>query len=63
MKSPENHFTHLEMTTENRDTAVIFADGAGATCIEAVESSDDIGIIASRQSKVVNGAGEDMNWE
>lgn len=38
---------YLELTTENRDTAVIFADGAGATCIEAVESSDDIGIIAS----------------
>ena len=38
---------YLELTTENRDTAVIFADGAGATCIEAVESSNDIGIIAS----------------
>ena len=38
---------YLELTTENRDTAVIFADGAGAVCIEAVESSNDIGIIAS----------------
>lgn len=38
---------YLELTTENRDTAVIFADGAGAVCMEAVESGDDIGIIAS----------------
>ena len=38
---------YLELTTVNRDTAVIFADGAGAACIEAVESSEDIGIIAS----------------
>ncbi len=38
---------YLELTTENRDTAVIFADGAGAVCIEAVESSDEVGIITS----------------
>ncbi len=38
---------YLELTTENRDTAVIFADGAGAACIEAVETSGDIGIITS----------------
>jgi 3-oxoacyl-[acyl-carrier-protein] synthase-3 len=38
---------YLELTTENRDTAVIFADGAGAVCIEAVESSKEIGIITS----------------
>ncbi len=30
---------YLELTTENRDTAVIFADGAGAVCIEAVDTS------------------------
>jgi len=38
---------YLELTTENRDTAVIFADGAGAACIEAVETSEDVGIITS----------------
>ena len=38
---------YLELTTENRDTAVIFADGAGATCINAVESNQKVGIIAS----------------
>ena len=38
---------YLELTTEYRDTAVIFADGAGAVCIEAVESSEEVGIITS----------------
>jgi 3-oxoacyl-[acyl-carrier-protein] synthase-3 len=38
---------YLELTTENRDTAVIFADGAGAACIQAVETDQDIGILAS----------------
>jgi len=35
------------LTTENRDTAVIFADGAGAVCIEAVEAIEEVGIITS----------------
>ncbi|MBW2613074.1 MAG: ketoacyl-ACP synthase III [Deltaproteobacteria bacterium] len=38
---------YLEITTENRDTAVIFADGAGAVCIEAVETNNNVGIITS----------------
>jgi len=38
---------YLELTTENRDTAVIFADGAGAVCIEAVETRKKVGIITS----------------
>ena len=38
---------YLELTTENRDTAVIFADGAGAVCIQAVETDQDVGILAS----------------
>ena len=38
---------YLELTTENRDTAVIFADGAGAVCIEAVETNKEVGVIAS----------------
>ena len=38
---------YLELQTEYRDTAVIFADGAGAVCIEAVETSEDVGIITS----------------
>ncbi|MFH1983595.1 MAG: beta-ketoacyl-ACP synthase III [Pseudomonadota bacterium] len=38
---------YLELSTENRDTAVIFADGAGAVCIEAIETTEKVGIIAS----------------
>ncbi len=38
---------YLELTTENRDTAVIFADGAGAVCIEAVETTREVGVLAS----------------
>lgn len=38
---------YLELTTENRDTAVIFADGAGAACIEAVDNGENVGIITS----------------
>ena len=38
---------YLELTTENRDTAVRFADGAGAVCIAAVETSNNVGIITS----------------
>ena len=38
---------YLELTTENRDTAVIFADGAGAVCVEAVETDREVGIITS----------------
>jgi 3-oxoacyl-[acyl-carrier-protein] synthase-3 len=38
---------YIELTTENRDTAIIFADGAGATCIEALDTKDNVGVIAS----------------
>ena len=38
---------YLEVSTANRDTAVIFADGAGAACLEAVDSDDPVGIIGT----------------
>ncbi len=38
---------YIEVTTANRDTAIIFADGAGAACIEALETTDDTGFISS----------------
>jgi 3-oxoacyl-[acyl-carrier-protein] synthase-3 len=38
---------YLELTTEYRDTAIIFADGAGACCVEAYESDQEVGCIAS----------------
>lgn len=37
----------MEKTTANRDTAVIFADGAGAVCIAAKETEEAVGILAS----------------
>jgi len=43
----ETQSRFLELTTQNRDTAVIFADGAGAVCIEGVETDEEIGILAS----------------
>lgn len=38
---------YIELTTANRDTAVIFADGAGAACLEAVDSESDVGILTT----------------
>ena len=43
----ETQSRFLELTTQNRDTAVIFADGAGAACIEARETNEESGILAS----------------
>ena len=37
----------MEKTTANRDTAVIFADGAGAVCIATEETDESVGILAS----------------
>jgi 3-oxoacyl-[acyl-carrier-protein] synthase-3 len=37
----------MNLTTAGRDTAVIFADGAGAVCIEAQETAAAVGILAS----------------
>lgn len=47
MVGAEFQSRYLELTTENRDTAVIFADGAGAACLEAVDSEEKTGIITS----------------
>ena len=47
MVGAETQSRFLELTTQNRDTAVIFADGAGAACIEATETDESIGILAS----------------
>ena len=47
MVGAETQSRFLELTTQNRDTAVIFADGSGAVCIEATESDEETGILAS----------------
>jgi len=43
----EVHSTGLNISTEGRDVAVIFGDGAGAVCLEGIETEDPVGILAS----------------
>jgi len=43
----EVHSTGLDISTAGRDVTVIFGDGAGAVCLEGVENSDPVGILAS----------------
>ena len=47
MVGAETQSRFIELTTQNRDTAVIFADGAGAVCVEAEETNEETGILAS----------------
>lgn len=43
----EVHSTGLDKTTRGRDVAVLFGDGAGAVCVEAVETDERVGVLAS----------------
>ena len=43
----EVHSTGLDISTKGRDVAVIFGDGAGAVCLEGIENSESIGVLAS----------------
>jgi 3-oxoacyl-[acyl-carrier-protein] synthase-3 len=43
----EVHSTGLDISTAGRDVAVIFGDGAGAVCLEGLESSDPVGVLGS----------------
>lgn len=43
----EVHSTGLDKTDRGRDVTVLFGDGAGAACIEAVETDKEIGILGS----------------
>ena len=43
----EVHSTGLDKTTKGRDITVLFGDGAGAICVEGVETNEDIGVITS----------------
>ncbi|MEA1966655.1 MAG: beta-ketoacyl-ACP synthase III [Thermodesulfobacteriota bacterium] len=43
----EIHSTGLDKSTRGRDVSVIFGDGAGAVCVEAVETDEEIGVLAS----------------
>ena len=43
----EVHSTGLDISTEGRDVAVIFGDGAGAVCVETAQSDAPSGVLAS----------------
>jgi 3-oxoacyl-[acyl-carrier-protein] synthase-3 len=43
----EVHSTGLNISTEGRDVAVIFGDGAGAVCLEGVETAEPTGVLSS----------------
>ncbi len=43
----EVHSTGLDISTRGRDVAVIFGDGAAAVCLEGVETSENVGVLAS----------------
>jgi 3-oxoacyl-[acyl-carrier-protein] synthase-3 len=43
----EVHSAGLDITTRGRDVAVLFGDGAAAVCLEAVETNENIGILAT----------------
>jgi 3-oxoacyl-[acyl-carrier-protein] synthase-3 len=43
----EVHSTGLDVSTSGRDVTVIFGDGAGAVCVEGVDSDDTIGVLAT----------------
>jgi 3-oxoacyl-[acyl-carrier-protein] synthase-3 len=43
----EVHSTGLDISTQGRDVAVIFGDGAGAVCVEGIDTDAEVGVLAS----------------
>lgn len=43
----EVHSTGIDISTKGRDLAVIFGDGAGAVCLEGIDTDKNVGILAS----------------
>ncbi|PIP42083.1 MAG: 3-oxoacyl-ACP synthase [Desulfobacterales bacterium CG23_combo_of_CG06-09_8_20_14_all_51_8] len=43
----EVHSTGIEKATRGRDVTVIFGDGAGAVCLEGVETDENVGVLAA----------------
>jgi len=43
----EVHSRGIDISTRGRDVAVIFGDGAGAICLEGVETDEPVGVLAS----------------
>lgn len=44
----EVHSTGLDISTAGRNVSVIFGDGAGAACVEGIETDEAVGVLASR---------------
>ena len=44
----EVHSTGLDVSTNGRDVAVIFGDGAGAVCLEGVPTDKPVGVLAAK---------------
>jgi 3-oxoacyl-[acyl-carrier-protein] synthase-3 len=44
----EVHSTAMSLTTEGRDTAVLFGDGGGAVCVEVTDGSDGSRVLGHR---------------
>ena len=43
----EVHSTGLDISTRGRDVSVIFGDGAAAVCLEALDTDEKVGLLAS----------------
>jgi len=43
----EVHSTGIDISTRGRDVAVLFGDGAAAVCLEAMETEEPVGVLAS----------------
>ena len=43
----EVHSTGLEKSTRGRDVTAIFGDGAGAVCLEGVDTDENVGLLAA----------------
>ncbi len=43
----EVHSTGLDKSTRGRDVTVLFGDGAGAVCVEGIDTDEHVGVLAS----------------
>lgn len=43
----EVHSTGLDLSTRGRDVSAIFGDGAGAVCIEGIETEEPVGVLGT----------------
>jgi 3-oxoacyl-[acyl-carrier-protein] synthase III len=43
----EVHSTGIDISTRGRDVAIIFGDGAGAVCLEGIDTDENVGVLAT----------------